>query len=146
MEFLPALIRRRLKPIGIDVQSQYFTLDQATREAKVTRAFMSKTYGGNSQQTYPPIGPDFLAKHGMNDFMYINKKFQSEAPEIPGAPGLFFCTGDGHASDESPRRVLVSIGKSEWQYLGQYHMARSHIPFLTKEEWAAEPKKVRLFP
>lgn len=142
MEFLPALIRRRLKPIGIDVQSQYFTLDQATREAKVTRLFMSKTYGGSSQRTYPNIGADFFAIHGMDDFMYINKKYQSEAPEIPGAPGLFFCTGETHGTWTGIRRVIVSIKPGIWQYLGQYRMERSHIPFLTKEEWVAEPKKV----
>lgn len=144
MEFLLATVRRRLKPIGIDIQSQYFTLDQATREAQVTRMFMSKTYGGNLQQTYPSIGAEFLAIHGMNDFMYINKQYQIEAPELPGAPGLFFCSGD-HDTNWT-RRVLVRLKPGIWQYLGQYQMARAYIPFLTREEWAAEPKKVRPFP
>ncbi|KIM42680.1 hypothetical protein M413DRAFT_26695 [Hebeloma cylindrosporum] len=127
------------------IPNHYFKVDQATREVKVTRIFMSQTYGGNSQRTYPPIGAHFLAKHGMNDFMYINKKYQIEAPEIPGAPGLFFCTGDTHASDVSARRVLVSIKQGIWQYLGQYQMARSCTPspFLTTEEWAAQPKMMR---
>jgi len=143
MEFLPALIRRRLKPIGIDVQSQYFTLDQATREAKVSRAFMASTYGGNSQSTYPSISAKFFAIHGMRDFMYINNEYQCEAPEIPGAPGLFFCSGDHDTT--WTRRVLVRLQSGIWQYLGQYRMQRSHIPFLTKEEWLAEPMKVRQF-
>ena len=133
----------RLKPIGIDIQSQYFTLDQATREATVSRTFMSKTYGGSEQRTYPSIRAEFLALHGMNDFMYLNKTFQSAAPELPGAPGLFYCPIEHDTT--WTRRVLVRLRPGIWQYLGQYRMQRSHIPFLTKEEWRAEPKKVRPF-
>jgi hypothetical protein len=144
MEILPAAVQRRLKPIGIDVPSHYFTLDQATREAKVTRIFMSKTYGGDTQRTYPRIGADLFAKNGLKDFMYINNEYQPEAPQIPGAPGLFFCS-IGHDTTWI-RRVLVRSKPGIWQYLGQYQMQRSHIPFLTKEEWAAEPQKVRPFP
>jgi hypothetical protein len=143
-ELLPATVMARLQPIGSGIQDQYFTIDQATREVTVSRAFMSKAYGGSEQPTYPSIGADFFAIHGMDDFMYINNHYQCEAPQIPGAPGLFFCSGDHDTS--YIRRVFVRLRPGVWQYLGQYRMERSHIPFLTKEEWAAEPKKVRWFP
>ena len=48
MELLPATVMTRLKPIGIGIQDQYFTID----------------HGGNSQPTYPSIGPEFLRYAG----------------------------------------------------------------------------------
>lgn len=47
----PTTVADRLKPIGIDLVDQYFTLDQATREATFSRAFMAATYGGDSRQS-----------------------------------------------------------------------------------------------
>lgn len=81
-------LRDRLKPIGLEIQDQHFTLDQATREVVVTRLFMSKTYGGNMQMTCPVPARKFLDVHGMDDFMFLPTGFQPEAPLLPGAPGV----------------------------------------------------------
>ncbi|KAF8954255.1 hypothetical protein BDZ97DRAFT_1977970, partial [Flammula alnicola] len=73
----------------------YITLDKITQEATVSRLFMAKVYGGNMQETIPKVAAKFVAVHGMNDFMYINKDFQPVAAIIPCAPGLFLGTEPG---------------------------------------------------
>ena len=75
MALLPSTLRDRLKPIGLDIQDQYFAIDQATREVAVSRLFMSKTYGGNMQMTCPTPARNFLDVHGMDDFMFLPAGF-----------------------------------------------------------------------
>lgn len=118
------------------------TLDPAIRDVTTTRAFTSKQWGGNTQSTFPSIRPDMLARHGMNDFMYLNLFFNPHAPQSPGAPGLFFASSVCPEADEWPsiERVLVRLKSNRWLYVGQYQCAPA--PSLTPEEWTSQAPKV----
>ena len=102
---LPQAIKDRLKLIGLEIQTQYFTIDQATREKTVTHEAISYRYGGNYTTTFPNPPKAKLAVHGMNDFMFMvaaNK--QPEAPQIPGAPGMWLSTEPSTRSSASLSR------------------------------------------
>lgn len=143
----PNTIRDRLKPIGLDIQDQYFTIDQATREAMVTRLFMSAEYGGNPVKTFSTPKESFLRRHGMNDFMYVNTDYQPHAPEVPGAPALWFDCEVATIAYIN-KRTLTKIQDTEsehndkWLYVGHYDDMPADPPFLTVEEWEAQLPKV----
>ena len=152
MALLPSTLRDRLKPIGLDIQDQYFTLDQATREVVVTRKFISETYGGNMQMTNPIPARKFLDVHGMDDFMFLPTAFQPEAPLLPGAPGLWFNNNADEALEgfDKPKRVFVQVvpvvgsRKSVYQFMGMY-MVRPAVPeYMTVEEYAALSPQVEI--
>ncbi|KDR74295.1 hypothetical protein GALMADRAFT_575368 [Galerina marginata CBS 339.88] len=138
MDLLVDTVRDRLKPIGLDLFD--ITLDKFSQEVRVGRDFMSSVYGGSMQATFPKIRKELVAKHGMNDFAYLNPDYQPEAPEVPGAPGLFFGTEAGPDRDGT-HRVLTRIGSNSWQYMGMYVI--KSCPSLSKEEWADQLEKVR---
>jgi len=46
--------------------------DREISELCVPRAFISATFGGNPQVTFPTPGPKFLNVHHMDDFMFLN--------------------------------------------------------------------------
>ncbi|KAG5639143.1 hypothetical protein H0H81_006402 [Sphagnurus paluster] len=134
----------RLRPIGLDPYP--IPLDRKTQDVMVTRKFMSQTYGGSPQETYPNIAPKNQALHNFRDFMYLHMDYNSHAPQVPGAPGLYFDTSNGLPAGPIPGtwRVLTRITSTTpvlWQYQGQYVMAPA--PSLTKEEWASQSPKVR---
>lgn len=143
---LPQTLRARIRPIGFDVQDQYVTVDKFMREHMVTRQFMSETYGGSPQETQPIIGELYKIDHDYDDFFYMNTDFQPEAPEVPGAPGLWFSTEPGY--DIGVRRVFTKIkdrtakNDNKWLYVGQYIICAANPPSLTVEEWRAQPSVV----
>lgn len=143
---LPETLRARIRPIGFDVQDQYITVDIVTREHMVTRQFMSETYGGSPQEVESTIGELFRCDHSMRDFFYASTDYQPEAPEVPGAPGLWFCTQPG--SDVGVRRVLTKIKdrtakhNNKWLYVGQYDIRTANPSSLTVAEWRAQPAAV----
>lgn len=142
----PDTVRERLKNIGYELYP--IELDKSIQDVTVTREFMSKVYGGNSQETLPKISEKKLAVHGLNDFMYLNLDFNPHAPQVPGAPGLYFdIDSDPYvlpAEDDWPKimRLFSRIQPKIWIYCGHYKMNRVHS--LTKEEWASQSPKVRL--
>jgi len=140
MELSLDTVQDRVRPIGLELFN--ITLNKADQEAVVSRKFMSNTYGGSSHATFPKIGPGILAKHGMNDFAYMNIDYQPEAPQVPSAPGLFFDCEMADCDLDDLYRVLTRIQPSQWKYMGQYGIKRSHRPALTKEEWASEKNRV----
>lgn len=142
-------LRDRLKPIGLEIQDQHFTLDQATREVVVTRLFMSKTYGGNMQMTCPVPARKFLDVHGMDDFMFLPTGFQPEAPLLPGAPGLWFNNNADEEGFDQVQRVFVQVvpvvgsKKSVYQFMGMYKVRPAVPAYLTVEEYVAQSPQVR---
>ncbi|KAG5639141.1 hypothetical protein H0H81_006400 [Sphagnurus paluster] len=134
-------VRDRLLTVGLDLYP--IPLDKAIQDVTVTRKFLSAQYGGNTQATFPDIRKELLEEHGLDDFMYPNLDFNPHAPEMPGAPGLFFAA-IGRPADDWPQinRVITRISSGIWQYQGQYKM--TPVESLTKEEWAAQKYKVRL--
>lgn len=122
-------------------------MDQVTRETMVTRFFMSSEYGGNMQETFPRPRKKFLDKHGMDDFMFLPTEYQPEAPQLPGAPGLWFCTTAGEDLVGTLRvfvKVILAAGskKSVYQYQGMYEVHAANPPSLTVQEWCDQPPRV----
>lgn len=132
------VINRRIALIA----SYNVNLDPAIRDVTTTRTFTSKQWGGNPQLTFPSIRPDMLARHGLDDFMYLNLYFNPHAPQWPGAPGLFFaCSIHPETSEWVPiERVLVRLKTNCWFYVGQYQCMPA--PSLTPEEWKSQSPKV----
>jgi len=131
----------RLKSVGREPFP--IPLDRSISEVMVTREFLSHHYGGNPQETLPSISAKRVAIHGINDFMFPNLDFNPHAPEVPGAPGLFF-EAQGCPADDWPKvqRVITRIDSGRWLYIGQYQMTPN--PSLTKEEWVEQSILVSL--
>ena len=114
-------------------------------DAMVSREFTSKEWGGNTQETFPKISPKKLAKHGLNDWMYLPDNYQPLGPQVPGAPGIWI-NGGGNSGDWSDdweiKRVFMRIqtGPALWMYQGQYKIKR--VRSMTKEEWARQKPAV----
>lgn len=110
MALLPQTLRDRLLPVGLDIQDQYFTIDQVTRELLISRAFFANVYGGSMQDTFPKPSAVKFAQHGMDDFMFmIPTDYQPEAPQIPGAPGLRLCASPGGDFDQIVRTFVKQV-------------------------------------
>lgn len=141
-------LKDRLKLVGLEIQDQYFTLDQATREVVVTRWFMASTYGGNMEESFPTPAKKFYDKHGMNDFMYLRPELQPEAPQLPAAPGLWFCIAPSNEPFEGPKRVFAKMiplsgsKKRVYQFMGMYQVHPAVPPYLTVEEYGAQTPQV----
>lgn len=110
----------------------------------VTRAFMSNVYGGSPQTAFPRPSADKIAEHGMNDFMFMNTDFQPQAPEVPGAPGLWFNPNEN--GDIGKFRVFTKINmakpNNKWLYVGQYDVRLANPSRLSMQEWRAQPTAV----
>jgi hypothetical protein len=123
-------------------------LDREIRDVCVSRNFMSKTWGGNTQRTLPKIGKKF--NHGLKDFMYPGPDSQPGAPEVPGAPGLWLDVEDTEGTwwrnryGDTPMRVFTRVMNkpSLWQYQGQYRVRIAET--LSAEEWRQQTAKVSL--
>ncbi|KAF8553944.1 hypothetical protein OG21DRAFT_1164532 [Imleria badia] len=118
-------------------------LDPGIRDVTTSRTFTSKQWGGNTQSTFPSIRPDLLARHGLNDFMYLNLFINPHAPQWPGAPGLWFSPGVNWEARERPGiwRVLVRLKSNCWLYVGQYQCTPALS--LTIEEWKSQAPRVK---
>lgn len=115
----------------------------AIRDVTTTRNFTSKQWGGHTQSNFPIIQPGMLARHGLNDFMYLNLFLNPHALQWPGAPGLFFASSVNPEASERPQteRVLVSLLKANrWLYVVQYQCTPA--PSLTPEGWKSQAPKV----
>lgn len=136
-------VRERLRNgPGLDIF--LITLEKSIRDEAVSRKFMSHQYGGSSQATSPNISKKFLEKHGLNDWLYLSLDYHPHAPQVPGAPGLFFSVGDpGVWEGESRVFTRITQNPALWQYMGQYELTSA--PSLTKEEWHEQPHKAFFF-
>ncbi|EPQ59785.1 hypothetical protein GLOTRDRAFT_119736, partial [Gloeophyllum trabeum ATCC 11539] len=121
------------------------TLEETIRNFTVKRAFMSKVYGGSSQETFPSISPEKVAVHGRENFAYMTLEWNPYAPRRPGRPGLFF--GHGNAFEHEGPGVLdvfvriQSHSDPQWRYNGLYEFIAS--PSLTPAEWAIQSPVVK---
>ncbi|KAK0445467.1 hypothetical protein EV421DRAFT_1936332 [Armillaria borealis] len=130
-------IRARLNPIGLDIFP--IPLPWTTANVGVSREFISKYYGGSPQCTFPRIGKKFIDLHGDIEYMYLNLDYNPHAPQVPGAPGLFYgWEGDG----TEIFRLIVCIGRNEWTYVGEYKTGPC-AP-LTVEEWNSQDRVVKM--
>ena len=134
-------LRDRITLIGLDVQSHYMTIDKTSQEATVSRQAMSARYGGSTQSRCPRIGRAALARHGMDDFMYLNNEMQPVAPSVPCAPGLFIGR-EGSQDTTGVKRQFTRLGPNEWLYVGQYELAPSDPPHMRPAEWREQCPRV----
>lgn len=137
MELHRDTLRDRYRSLGYDPYP--ITFDKNILDQSFPRLFISHLYGGDTQSTSPNIGKAKLAQHGLNDFMYANLLYQPHAPEVPGAPGLFF---GGGSLDPWPgvHRLSSRIASGQWQYQGQYVLLPDQP--LSRAEWLALDVKV----
>ncbi|KAF5371998.1 hypothetical protein D9615_008133 [Tricholomella constricta] len=137
-------VRARLSSIGFDLVP--IPLERAITDATFSRRFLSDHYGGNLRSTFPTISSKYFETHGLDDFMYMNLKHSPHAPQVPGAPGLWYTVGQYPyliRADPRPKRmrVFAMLVSGIWQYQGQY--ALTPADSLTRQEWAAQDPKLR---
>ncbi|KAF6743068.1 hypothetical protein DFP72DRAFT_977751 [Ephemerocybe angulata] len=137
---------QRYNAAGIPSQLYPIGIDQGAASFEFPRAFFSDIYGGNTRLARPPISPEKLAKHGLNDFLYFNLNYQPEAPGVPGARGLRFGVIGTHAPPwtDGIMRVITrtqTSPKALWQYQGQYELVPSRS--IAVEEWERQRIVVR---
>ncbi|KAF9457258.1 hypothetical protein BDZ94DRAFT_256303 [Collybia nuda] len=120
----------------LNIKEFPINLDDELLNETVTRDFLSSTFGGNSQATFPQISAKNVQKHGFNDFMCLNLEYNPRAPQRAGFPGLFFMCSDKDLRSKwraDQQRVFVRIAVNVWLYIGQYSLIRA--AGLTVAEW-----------
>jgi hypothetical protein len=144
MEFNLDTINHRLEVLGPD-RNYEVNLPDEIKLTVVPRRFLSDTWGGNTQNTFPKIRREMLLKHGLDDWQYPNSLYNPHCPQIPGYAGLMFSpngleTSIGESS-EIMRTIVRLMMEPKWQYVGQY--IDISAPSLTKEEWLVQHSSVR---
>lgn len=115
-------------------------LDRTIAATTISRAMFTAEYGGGSMAIFPKISDKNLARHGLDNFMFIKLDYNPNAPLNPGESGFFF----GEVSQVWKRgkvRLFVRIDSGEWRYMGWYDPKPT--PPLTTEEWKNQKPAVR---
>ncbi|KII83374.1 hypothetical protein PLICRDRAFT_95931 [Plicaturopsis crispa FD-325 SS-3] len=130
-----------LEPFHVD-------LDETIKGQVFTRVLISNLFGGNTQATFPSILKERLDEHGKDDFMFLSRDYNPHAPQITGAPGLFYgvygksTPTDLAAQPKYLRRLFTRLDTGAWLYVGQYHQYRA--PNLTLDEYMGLADHVKL--
>ncbi|GLB33213.1 hypothetical protein LshimejAT787_0100980 [Lyophyllum shimeji] len=134
---LGSILRRvdalNLQPFPLDLNADLL-------DFTVSRDFITDTYGGNTQDTFPKIGEKGRgAHHNYRNFMFMNALYNPYAPQRAGFPGLFYRS----RITDLPKvhRAFIRIKAGMWLYLGQYELVRSQP--LTRAEWATSSKQTK---
>lgn len=114
------------------------SLDDDFLNTAVRREFLSETYGGSLQDTFPSISKANLDRHGYDNFMFLTLDYNPYAPQRPGYPGLFFTAR--MLLREQAQRAFVRLQSGVWLYIGQYIFIEA--PTLTQDEWKTQTRKV----
>ena len=131
----------RLKPIGLELYP--IALDAALLGETFTRPFISSLFGGGVQNTFSTTGDSFLKAHpGVKKRRFMNLKldWNPHAPQVPGAPGLFFGGGSADWTQGAIETVLICLEPGHWLYVGEYQMGRTNS--LSVEEWKSQSTAV----
>ena len=146
LEFDLNTIDRRLDVLGPPSDRDYeVDVPDDIKLTVVPRRFLSDTWGGNTQSTFPKIRREMLLKHGLDDWQYPNSLYNPHCPQNPGCAGLMFSPDglNGPRDDDSLEimRTIVRLKtEAKWQYVGQYIDVSA--PSLTREEWLVQPPTV----
>ncbi len=114
-------------------------VDPALASATATRTFFSAYFGGGVQKTFTRTGVTHKNPKKRN-FACLKLDWNPHAPQVPGAPGLFF--GGGQDDWDITETVLTCLESGKWLYVGEYRMGRS--PRLTVDEWLSLKPQVSL--
>ena len=132
------ILYTRLKLIGFDL---YPVEDSVNKYFPFSRYFFAQRFGGSFVDTFPRPSAKMLKKHGINDWAFLSLLYNPHAPQVPGAPGLFYVIGDTHAEAPWTKRIFVRLDDDKWLYVGQY--AFTPVASLTVAEYKLSSPKVR---
>ncbi|GJE94356.1 hypothetical protein PsYK624_105250 [Phanerochaete sordida] len=146
--FSDRILYRRLQKIGREI---YPVDDSVNKYFLFSRYYFSNRYGGSFVATFPTMSEEKLQEHGLDDWAFPSLEYNPHAPQVPGAPGMFYVP-DGHASgswvskvfrkrDSSTNRVFVRLDGGKWLYVGTYVFAP--IESLTPAEFMDQPEEVK---
>lgn len=116
--------------------------DSVNKYFLFSRYFFSDRFGGNPVQTFPSIAPAKLAEHGIDDWAFPSVEFNPHAPQVPGAPGLFYAPGVRWKRAAYTKRVIVRLNAGKWLYVGSYKFNPADP--LTVEEYRSQTRHVRI--
>ncbi|TFK65837.1 hypothetical protein BDN72DRAFT_177927 [Pluteus cervinus] len=142
MQLRPDTIYQRLSQVGFDLYK--VPLEKSLQDHAFPRKFIQcmNAYGlgGNIREEYPTVSSKVSNKTGITSLAFGDLVTHVHAPQVPGAPGLFFTTGRDRAEDvPEPRHTFTKLD-SGWCYMGLYQFFGA--PSLTKQEWATQAPKV----
>ncbi|TFK65840.1 hypothetical protein BDN72DRAFT_860334 [Pluteus cervinus] len=137
-------IRQRLLRVGLGLYD--VPLEKSLQDHTFPRNFIQRKagygLGGNLIEAFPDIKAEYYEKTGLRYFAYANTDMQVHAPQVPGAPGLFFFTGSGRMEDDDFPELMTTFTRFKagaWCYMGLYQFYGAAS--LTKEEWATQTPK-----
>ncbi|KAJ7174450.1 hypothetical protein C8R46DRAFT_90093 [Mycena filopes] len=142
-------LQKRLTSAGISLEPRSITLSADTRYVSTRRDFMSITFGGNRQSTFPSIARESYTRTGHRYLMYPSLVQNPDAPMIPGAPGLFLNASGWPARESNAKwangtynlKVLTRLAAHDFLYMGEYAIRPSDS--LTQAEWNLQPQNMR---
>ncbi|KAJ3872398.1 hypothetical protein F5051DRAFT_421611 [Lentinula edodes] len=117
-------------------------LDRRISERRFSREFIHGVFGGSPYAANPPIGKEFLARHGRAHFMFWNNcKYQPNAPGKVGESGLFYESRPFSPKDDNEfiHHGFSCFAPNEWWYVGDFQCFAAGS--LTKDEWNKEVPK-----
>ncbi|KAF5374200.1 hypothetical protein D9758_004621 [Tetrapyrgos nigripes] len=131
----------RLRLEGIQLDPMPINLIKTILDIPVRREFMRDRYGGSAISCFPGIAQERVDQHGYSDFMYLNMKYHPNAPQVPGAPGLFYNAGETNEDWTDPSwgkkmRVFTRLESGVWLKMGIYDLFYSKP--LSREEWSRD--------
>lgn len=101
---------------------------------------MSHVYEGSSRKTFLIIGKKKREEHGLDHFMFVKYKYNSDAPKFPGQTALW-STVTSVAEQGWPHEYRTFVCSNEWLYVGQYRLAAA-VP-LSADEWKNQDELVK---
>lgn len=109
---------------------------------KVTRAFISSTYGGSPFKMFPVVGDHFRAQHN-HQMLFLSTSQWPEAPRQPGSPGLL-CTAQREPiwRDKTVKLFMRPNCDKMWWYMGDYRFQPEEC--LSAAEFSELPDEVRV--
>lgn len=137
LTFSDRILYRRIQKIGLEL---YPVEDSVNKYFLFSRYYFSNRYGGSFVATFPTLSAAKLKEHGIDDWAFPSLEYNPHAPQVPGAPGLFY-TPNGHARTTFDHRVFVRLDGGKWLYVGMYTFAPSDS--LTPDEFSSQPDKIK---
>ncbi|KAI5118550.1 hypothetical protein M0805_002930, partial [Coniferiporia weirii] len=138
---LPAdVIYARIRDIGFDIfpiRTRKPILDYL-----FTREDLRIACGGSPQGTFPKItNGKYTSLHAYKRFMCPILEYNPHAPQIPGAPGLYFALHDANLWPNREELVISRYATNKWNVMGRYEIKPSKP--LTGEEFRRMPQRVQ---
>ncbi|KAK7024024.1 hypothetical protein R3P38DRAFT_2955933 [Favolaschia claudopus] len=140
----------RLVANNISLEPYQVDLEPDIKECTVTRDFMSKTYGGSTQDTCPSVAAKFWRNTHLRNFMYLNLILNPQAPERPGAPGLLFNAIPSGYNDadlsafDKAYEAYKDFRKSRQQKKGNHVAVKAEVKVEDEEERKINEDKTKI--